>query len=177
MSDSFRDAIISHIPALRAFALSLASRPEADDLVQETLTRAMQYSGSFESGTNLASWLRKILQNCFYNDIRRKRHTVEDVEGRCAAQQSVAASQEWSVRCGEMLAAVNRLPADSRNALLMIVAQGMSYEEAAKASDCAIGTVKSRVNRARERLIEMTEFSSKSPSGSVSTPPFQETFG
>ena len=157
MVDGFREAMVGLMPALRGFAMSLAGARGADDLVQETCERALRYRDSFQDGTNLKSWLYKILQNCFYQDIQRNRMLVEDVEGREAARQTVEASQEWRLRYSEILAVVNRMPADARDAILLVGAQGLSYEEAAEVSACPVGTLKSRVNRARERLAQFTQ--------------------
>lgn len=155
--DAFREAMLAQIPVLKAFALRLVkSRTEADDLVQETLMRALRYRDTFEDGTSMKSWLCRILQNCFYRDAARRRDTVEDVEGRCAARQTTAAPQEWSVLYTELLDAIARLAPETRDAFLMVVAQGVSYEDAAQAFDCPVGTLKSRVSRARERLAAMT---------------------
>ncbi len=155
--DAFREAMLAQIPVLKSFALRLVkSRTEADDLVQETLMRALRYRDTFEDGTSMKSWLCRILQNCFYKDASRRRDTVQDVEGRCAARQTVAAPQEWSVLYAEMLAAIDRLAPETRDAFLMVVANGASYEEAAQAFDCPIGTLKSRVSRARDRLMALT---------------------
>lgn len=155
--DAFRDAMLGQLPALKAFALKLArSHTEADDLVQEALARAWRYRDTFEAGTSMKSWLCRILQNCFYADASKRRSTVEDIDGRCAAQASTAAPQEWAVMFSEILAAIDRLTPDARSALLMVGAGGFSYEEAAEASDCPVGTLKSRVNRARESLALLT---------------------
>jgi RNA polymerase sigma-70 factor, ECF subfamily len=155
--DAFREAMLAQIPVLKSFALRLAkSRTEADDLVQETLVRAWRYRDTFEDGTSMKSWLCRILQNCFYKDASRRRDTVQDVDGRCAAQQAEAPPQEWSVLYAEVLAAIDRLAPETRDAFLMIVAHGTSYEDAAEAFHCPVGTLKSRVSRARERLAAMT---------------------
>ncbi len=154
----FRDAIIALIPALRAFALRLGgARCDVDDLVQETLVRAWRYRDTYHEGTNLKSWLCKILQNCFYADCHGRRGVIEDVDGRWAAQQIAAPTQEWHLRYNEILSALNRLTPDTREALVLVVADGFSYEEAAGISGCPVGTLKSRVNRARERLAELTD--------------------
>ncbi len=156
--DVFRDAIIALIPALRIHAATRArSRSEADDLVQETLTRAWCYRGSFQEGTNLKAWLCKIMQNCFYHDLSRQRDTVADIEGRWAAMLSVAPSQEWRLQYNDMLSALDHLPPDARAALVLIGASGCSYEEAAELAQCPVGTLKSRVNRAREKLANLID--------------------
>lgn len=156
-SESFREVMLSYMPMLKAFALTLApSRSEADDLVQEALTRAWRYRNTFQEGTSMKSWLCRILQNCFYQDLSRRRYMIEDVEGRCAARQSIGAPQEWAVFYSEILAAIDRMTPDARDALLMVGAGGYSYEEAAEASHCPIGTLKSRVSRARAQLGTLT---------------------
>jgi len=157
MSHLFQEAIVALMPALRRFALRRArSGAEAEDLVQETLARALRYADTFKEGSNLKSWLFKILQNCLYRDLTSRRNTVQDSDGYLAGRQSVDASQEWHVQCSDVLTALNSLPAESREALMMVSADGHSYEEAAQLSHCPVGTLKSRVNRARERLIELT---------------------
>ncbi|MGN6207860.1 sigma-70 family RNA polymerase sigma factor [Asticcacaulis sp.] len=156
--DSFRDAMIALIPALRIQAATrVRSRSEADDLVQETLTRAWCYRASFQEGSNLKAWLYKIMQNCFYHDLSRQRDTVADVEGRWAAMLSVAPSQEWRLQYNDMLSALDHLPPDARAALVLIGASGCSYEEAAELANCPVGTLKSRVNRAREKLASLID--------------------
>ena len=156
--DVFRDAVIALIPALRIHAATRAgSRSEADDLVQETLVRAWCYRGSFQEGTNLKAWLCKIMQNCFYHDLSRQRDTVQDIEGRWAAMLSVAPAQEWRLQYNDMLSALDRLPPDARAALVLIGASGCSYEEAAELAHCPVGTLKSRVNRAREKLANLID--------------------
>lgn len=156
--DVFRDAVIALIPALRIHAATRArSRSEADDLVQETLVRAWCYRGSFQEGTNLKAWLCKIMQNCFYHDLSRQRDTIQDIEGRWAAMLSVAPAQEWRLQYNDMLFALDRLPPDARAALVLIGASGCSYEEAAELAHCPVGTLKSRVNRAREKLANLID--------------------
>jgi RNA polymerase sigma-70 factor (ECF subfamily) len=157
MSDGFREGMIALIPALRAFAATkVGSRAEVDDLVQETLARALRYKNNFQPDSNLRSWLYKILQNVLYRDWAKRRNTVQDVEGICAARQTVPASQEWRVEYINILSVIDNLAPDSREALLLIGADGYSYKEAADRSHCTIGTLKSRVSRARERLAELT---------------------
>jgi len=156
--DVFRDAVITLIPALRLHAAArVRSRSEADDLVQETLVRAWCYRGSFQEGTNLKAWLYKIMQNCFYHDLSRQRDTIEDIEGRWAARLSVAPAQEWRLQYNDMVFALDRLPPDARAALVLIGASGCSYEEAAELARCPVGTLKSRVNRAREKLAHLID--------------------
>lgn len=151
-----KDDLIAAIPALRAFALSLSGKPDrADDLVQETLVKAWANMGSFLPGTNLRAWLFTIQRNIFYSQYRKRRREVEDADGQRAAMLSTAAAQPGHMDFQDFRKALARLPVDQREALMLIGASGLSYEEAAEICDCAIGTIKSRVNRARTRLAEL----------------------
>lgn len=157
--DLFKRQLVEHIPRLRAFALSLTHNAEqADDLVQEVLLRAWRARDSYELGTNLHAWLFRILRNAFYNDAVVKRRVVQDLEGALAAQLAAAPNQEWRVRWGEMVRALQELKPQAREALLMIVAAGMSYEQAAAICGCPVGTIKSRIKRARAELARRIDF-------------------
>ncbi|WP_140987038.1 sigma-70 family RNA polymerase sigma factor [Asticcacaulis tiandongensis] len=155
MSSAFHDAIVANIPDLRLFAIRLAGPNDADDLTQEALARALRYSGSFVAGTDMKAWLCRIAQNCAYRRWHRQKDTIQDVEGQCAARQSVAASQEWSLEARDTLTALDSLPEETRGALVMTAIGGLSYQEAAQAAHCPVGTLKSRINRAREQLSEL----------------------
>lgn len=153
-SDSFRDGLIHHIPDLRAFARALiGERSAADDLVQETLLRAWDKSSTFRAGTNLRAWLFVILRNQYYSQGRRRAREVEDPEGALVASLTQRAGQEGSVALAELRAALTELPDEQREALVLVGAAGMSHEEAARVSGCAIGTMKSRVWRGRASLV------------------------
>jgi RNA polymerase sigma-70 factor (ECF subfamily) len=157
--DLFKRQLLDHIPRLRAFALSLThNAEEADDLVQDVLLRAWRARESFEVGTNLHAWLFRILRNTFYNDAVVKRRAVQDVDGALAAKLPTAPNQEWRVRWSEMLEALQQLKPQAREALLLIAAAGLSYEEAAQICGCPVGTIKSRVKRARAHLAERIGF-------------------
>lgn len=148
--------VIAQIPRLRAFALSLSgNRDRADDLVQETIVKAWGHLGSFAEGSNLGAWLFAILRNSYFSDYRKRRREVQDSDGFLAGGISVAPGQDAHMDLLDFRSALARLPADQREALIMIGAAGLSYEEAAKICHCAVGTVKSRVNRARGRLAEL----------------------
>jgi RNA polymerase sigma-70 factor (ECF subfamily) len=148
--------LISVIPNLRAFAVSLSGNPDrADDLVQETLVKAWSNMGSFVEGTNLPAWLFTILRNIYYSEYRKKRREVADTDGALAAKLTTAPAQHGHMDMLDFRAALQRLPTDQREALILIGASGLSYEEAASICGCAIGTMKSRVNRARNRLAEL----------------------
>src|SRR3954471_4207256 len=151
-----RDAMLATIPSLRAFALSLTNnRDAADDLVQDTILRAWKNIEKFEPGTNLQAWLFTILRNGFYSTYRKRQREVADSEGFYAGRLRAPPEQHAKCDVQDMLRALGKLPADQREALLLIVAEGLSYEEAAQVCDVAIGTMKSRVHRGRMRLAEL----------------------
>jgi RNA polymerase sigma-70 factor (ECF subfamily) len=148
--------ILAVIPNLRAFAVSLCgSLDHADDLVQETLVKAWGKLDTFTSGTNLRAWLFTILRNIYYSEYRKRRREVADPEGALAANLATAPAQGSHMDLLDFRAALQQLPSDQREALILIGASGLSYEEAAAICGCAIGTMKSRVNRARNRLAKM----------------------
>ncbi|MGY2052899.1 sigma-70 family RNA polymerase sigma factor [Methylobacterium sp. JK268] len=152
---SFRDELLAALPCLRAFALSLtATVPQADDLVQETLLRAWQNQHRFEPGTNLKAWLFTILRNQFYTAARKRRREVEDADGEQAGRMVALPDQEDGIVLREVWEQVGRLPPLQREALLLVAVQGLTYEAAARLMDCQVGTVKSRVSRARTALAE-----------------------
>lgn len=164
--DDFMDDVVALIPPLRGYALSLTgSTADADDLVQDSLLRVCRFRDRFEPGTNLRAWLYTIVRNTFYTDAVRRRSMVQDVDGRRAAQLASAPDQEWRLRYGELLEALEELPATSREALVLVVATGLTYEEVAEVCGCAVGTVKSRLNRARERLAELLDLDGARPRG------------
>jgi len=141
---------------LRAFAVSLCGdREHADDLVQETLFKAWNHLDSFHEGTNLKAWLFTILRNTYFSERRKRRREVEDADGSYAATLATHPEQHGHMDMQDFRAALTRLPDDQREALILVGAAGFSYEEAAEISGCAVGTIKSRVNRARNRLADM----------------------
>lgn len=149
----FGDELVTLIPYLRAFARSLCrDRFEADDLTQETLTRAWQARSSYEPGTNMRAWLLKILRNSYYSDRRRaKRQAVWNDEAADRILIS-SGSQSASLDLGELHRAMSMLPDEQREALILVGAGGVAYEEAATICGCALGTIKSRVARARRAV-------------------------
>lgn len=155
-SPSLRAELTKAIPNLRAFAMSLCGDPtRADDLVQETLLKAWDHHASFEEGSNLKAWLFTILRNLFFSEHRKRRREVEDANGHLSAQLSVAPEQLGHMDFEDFRIALQTLPNDQREALILVGAEGFSYEEAATISGCAVGTIKSRVNRARCRLNDL----------------------
>jgi RNA polymerase sigma-70 factor (ECF subfamily) len=156
LNPSVRDAMLSAVPSLRAFAISLCGNVDrADDLVQETLLRAWANIHSFEPGTNMSAWLFTILRNLFRSEYRKRRREVPDGDGTYADTMKTQPEQSSRVEFEEFRAALNKLPTDQREALVLVGASGFSYEEAAEICGCAVGTIKSRVNRARTRLAEL----------------------
>ena len=150
---ALRDEILDAVPNLRAFAISLCGQVDrADDLVQDTLLRAFSHSDRFTPGTNLHAWLFTILRNLFHSEHRKRRREVEDPDGAYAGRLRVQPDQTIHLDFQDMRGALKALPHDQREALLLVSASGFSYDEAAAICDCAVGTVKSRVNRARGRL-------------------------
>jgi len=161
LDPSMRDAVLAAVPSLRAFAISLSGNVDrADDLVQETLLRALVNIDSFEPGTNLSAWLFTILRNLFRSEYRKRRREVEDADGTYAESLKSQPEQEARVEFREFRAALSKLPPDQREALVLVGASGFSYEEAAGICGCAVGTIKSRVNRARTRLAELMSIES-----------------
>jgi RNA polymerase sigma-70 factor (ECF subfamily) len=148
--------LISAVPNLRAFALALCGNADkADDLVQETLVRAYGSLSSFAEGTNLMAWLVTILRNAYYSEYKKRRREVADPEGIIAGQLVSPPAQNAHMDLLDFRAALQQLPPDQREALILIGASGFSYDEAGSICNCAAGTVKSRVNRARERLSDL----------------------
>jgi RNA polymerase sigma-70 factor, ECF subfamily len=158
--------LIAVIPNLRAFAVSLCGNPDrADDLVQETLVKAWGNLDSFVEGTNLPAWLFTILRNFYYSEYRKRRREVADSDGAIATRLATAPAQNGHMDLLDLHGALQQLPNDQREALILIGASGLSYEEAATICGCAIGTMKSRVNRARNRLAELLSIHSSSELG------------
>ena len=163
---ALKDQILASIPSLRAFAISLSGNVDrADDLVQETILRALANIHSFQPGTNLPAWLFTILRNLFRSEYRKRRREVEDADGTYAARLSTQPEQGARLDLEDFKAALARLPPDQREVLLLVGASGFSYEEAAEICGCALGTIKSRVNRARQRLQELLQVSGESDYG------------
>ncbi|AJE49069.1 sigma-70 family RNA polymerase sigma factor [Celeribacter indicus] len=153
--DPASEGVLDYIPALRAYAWSLTRRhQEVDDLVQETLMKAIANIDRFQMGTNLRAWLMTIMRNTFYNQIaKRKRETFGEKD--CASGMAwVPGTQEWTLHGTEIMGAVERLPPHYRETLILVVMLGESYETTAEICGVATGTIKSRVNRARAMVLE-----------------------
>jgi RNA polymerase sigma-70 factor, ECF subfamily len=152
MPDEFHTNLVAVLPKLRIQALALTrNRAAADDLVQDAAMNALAAQGSFTPGTNFRAWMHRILRNRFISELRKRREIV-DIDDAPPAFLAVHAGHEDSLTLQELQLALGELLPVQREALFMVVLQGMSYEEVAAATDCAIGTAKSRVFRARRLL-------------------------
>jgi RNA polymerase sigma-70 factor (ECF subfamily) len=156
VDQAFVDGIMSSLSSLRSFAISLTHDVHrAEDLVQETVLKAISRQESFEAGSNLQAWLFTILRNLFFSAHRKTQREVEDADGSYAASMISVPDQEDKIVVQDLHAALAKLPQEQREAILLVGAEGMAYEEAAEALGVKVGTIKSRVNRARNRLAEM----------------------
>ncbi len=156
--DAFKRELVALIPHLRAFARTLAGDPaSADDLAQDAMIKAWDARASYQMGTNMKAWTFMILRNQFYSEKRRSwRQTQLDQE---AAERTLVAidNPEAPVALDELRLGLAMLPAEQREALILVGAGGFAYEEAADICNCAVGTVKSRVSRARRSLQAILE--------------------
>jgi RNA polymerase sigma-70 factor (ECF subfamily) len=149
---NFHDQVIAILPKLRVQALALTrNRTSAEDLVQDAVCNALSAQSSFIPGTNFAAWMHRILRNRFISNLRKRRDTT-DIDDVPASTFATNGAHEDRLALKELGAAMNKLPTDQREALIMVVVHGMSYEDLAHATGCAVGTAKSRVFRARRQL-------------------------
>jgi RNA polymerase sigma-70 factor (ECF subfamily) len=145
--------LLAALPKLRRYATSLGGSPErADDLVQATVVKALANIDSFDPDSNMMAWLYTILRNQFYSEFRKRRYEVEDDKGHYADLLESSPSQEGHMHLLELRQALNQLVPDHREALILVGVSGLSYDDAAAHCGCAVGTIKSRVSRARVRL-------------------------
>jgi RNA polymerase sigma-70 factor, ECF subfamily len=158
--------LLAAIPNLRAFAISLCGDvTKANDLVQETMLKAWANRDKFTPGTNFKAWLFTILRNTYFSDLRRARREIQDVDGQHAALMSSPPEQNGHLDLKDFARALDQISPDQREALILVGAEGFSYEEAAVVCGCAVGTVKSRVNRARNKIAEIMAITSISDIG------------
>jgi len=154
----FKADLLDLIPFLRAFARSLCGNQEtADDLAQETLVKAWQARNMFAPGTNLKAWLFTILRNQFYSDRRRAWRQAPWDQDAAERIPGSSAEQSWAAELSDTARALSQLSDEQREALILVGAGGFSYEDAAAICHCAVGTVKSRVARARKSLLSLLE--------------------
>lgn len=155
--DPFRDGLVEAIPALRAFARSLCGKRDvADDLVQETMMKGWQSRERFQPGTNLKAWLFAILRNEFYSSYRRAKTVANYAAMESTKPEGVDADQYAKLDLTDLMRAFDELAPEQREALILTVGE-FSYEEAAAICGCAVGTIKSRISRARKQLQQLVE--------------------
>ena len=161
LQPAVRDAMLAAVPRLRAFAISLSGNVDrADDLVQETLLRAIARINLFQPGTHMTAWLITILRNLFRSEYRKRRREVEDTDGAYEESLNSHPEQYSRVEFEEFRVALATLPSSQREALLLVGASGFSYEETAAICGSAVGTIKSRVYRARTQLSRLLSIDS-----------------
>jgi RNA polymerase sigma-70 factor, ECF subfamily len=153
VSTTFSDDVIHNMPRLKSFAWRLArNRSDADDLVQETVLRALVHADQFRPGTNLLAWLNTILRNHFFTE-RQRRRRIEPIDPLVVMGGVVIkGDQESHVYMCNVSRRFADLPSAHRDALVLVGAKGHTYESAAEIADCPVGTMKSRVSRARSEL-------------------------
>ena len=152
----FQRLLLAMVPSLQRFALSLTRNPApADDLLQNTLLRAWRSRASFAPGTNLEAWLFTIMRNQFYTEHRKRGREVQDEDGAQAGRLVSLPEQGGHLDLSDVQAALDRLVPVMREALVLVTIENLSYDEAAVVMNCRIGTVKSRVWRARMQLAEL----------------------
>ena len=154
---TFRRGLVEMVPVLRAFARSLCGKRDlADDLAQETLAKALAARDKFRPGTNLKAWLFVILRNEFYSNHRRAKTVANYAQSEGMHSESMEPEQNASLDLTDLMRAFNQLPFEQKEALILTAGE-FSYEEAAAICGCAVGTIKSRVSRARKRLENLIE--------------------
>ncbi len=159
-----REQLVDHLPALRAFAISLTRNgATADDMVQDTIIKAWTNIDKFQAGTNMRAWLFTILRNTYYSNRRKQRREVADVDGVFTAHLSEKPAHDGRLQMTDFNKAFVKLPDEQREALILVGASGFSYEEAADMCGVAVGTIKSRANRGRAKLVEILGLSDDEP--------------
>lgn len=154
----FKTLLADVIPHLRAYGRSLSGNADlADDLTQDTMVKAWASRERFERGTSIKAWTFVILRNTFLSQMRRNKFRGDYDEQMVERTLATPAAQEDSSQITDLQRGLMELPEDQREALILVGAGGMSYEEAATICDCALGTMKSRVSRARKALEEIME--------------------
>ncbi|MBM2574889.1 RNA polymerase sigma factor [Jannaschia sp. Os4] len=151
-----RKEIVEHLPAMRAFAVSLTRNASlADDMVQDALVKAWSNLDKFKPGTNMRAWLFTILRNTYYSNRRKAKREVPDTDGVITASLSRKPDHDGRLNLMDFETAFEKLPEEQREALILVGASGFAYEEAAETCGVAVGTIKSRVNRGRAKLVEL----------------------
>lgn len=156
--EGFRKELLSVLPHLRAFARGLCGRSDfADDLVQEAAIKAWTARDRYQAGTNMRAWTFAILRNHYLSELRRSRRQTDLDEGTVERMLVMEPDQEGPLHLGDMETALQKLAPERREAVLLVGASGFSYEEAAAIAECPIGTMKSRVARARADLARLLD--------------------
>ncbi|OJT96154.1 RNA polymerase subunit sigma [Metarhizobium album] len=167
---SFKRELLASLPSLRAFAISLIGRHDrADDLVQDTIMKAWAKQDHYQMGTNMKAWLFTILRNELFSQMRKHGREIQDSDGAFTDSMATHPSQYGSMDLQDFRRALEKLPPDQREAVVLVGASGFSYEEAAEICGCAVGTIKSRVNRARLRLQELLQVTGEGDYGPDAT--------
>ena len=170
VENSLKQQMLNAIPHLRAFAISLSgSVDRADDLVQSTLLKGLSNLDKFQPGTSMQAWLFTILRNELYSQMRKSGREIQDSDGLFTESMAMHPSQYGALDLQDFKKALEQLPPDQREAIILVGASGFSYEEAAEICECAVGTIKSRVNRARQRLQELLQISGEADFGPDAT--------
>lgn len=159
-----REELVKHLPAMRAFAISLTrNKATADDMVQDAIEKAWVRFDRFEPGTNLRAWLFTILRNIYFSACRKAVREVPDIDGLHTEALAEKPAHDGRLQMTDFRWAFSQLNAEQREALLLVGALGFSYEEAARMCGVAVGTLKSRTGRARQRLADLMELEEEEP--------------
>ena len=152
----FNKMLVSALPRLRAYAMILTrSRAAADDLLQQTAYRALRAETQFTMGTNFVGWMYRILRNEYISSLRRNKRTTSSIDDLPEQMLATRGEQEDKRLTREVIGAMDKLPASQREVLVLVCAGGLSYDEAAASIGCSVGTVKSRLWRARQHMQEL----------------------
>ena len=160
----FSKDIVDYIPHLRAFARMITqNHDKANDLVQDTIVRALKAEHQFTPGTNLKAWLFTILRNLHVNNLRRNKLRFDSIEDGALDYFAVPAAQHSYLELQELKRCMTQLSREHREILILVGASGFSYEEAAKICGCAVGTIKSRLSRGRQELYNLMMLGDETP--------------
>jgi RNA polymerase sigma-70 factor (ECF subfamily) len=153
VADQFQEMLLTHMPRLQAYAVMLTrDRAAAEDLLQETALKAWRAQSQFAIGTNFTAWIYKILRNEYISSLRRNKRKPARLDEVPEEFLSRTGAQENDILSREVVHAMGKLQPEQREVLILICASGLSYEEAAESLGCSIGTIKSRLWRARARM-------------------------
>ena len=154
-----KEQIVDYLPEMRAFALSLTRNPTlADDLVQDSLIKAWKNFHQFQTDTNMRAWLFTIVRNTFYSDIRKRKREFDRIDDAEVDLINTCQNADPIIETMDFERAFSMLPDQQREALILVGASGMSYDGAAELCGVAIGTIKSRINRARKKLAGLLDY-------------------